>query len=79
MDSSARIMDTTISDQQTEMLRLLNVPGERITMFVSEADAEDAADAVAKLARFAHTRLMVAGECDTLLELPVDQIEEILS
>ena len=79
IENVVAIMDTAISDQQTEMLRLLNVPRERITVFVSEAEASAATDVVAKLVRFAHTRLIVAGGCDAILELPVDQIEEILS
>ncbi len=32
-----------------------------------------------RLARFAHTRLIIAAECDTIPEFPVDQIDELLS
>ncbi len=73
------LMDTAISETQAEKLTYLQIPGERITMLVSEAQADDATEVVVRLARFAHTRLIVAAECDTIPEFPVDQIDELLS
>ena len=70
------LMDTAISETQAEKLKYLQVPGERITVFVSETDA---ADVVAKLTRIAHTRLVVVAECDTITDLATDEIEELLS
>lgn len=73
------LMDTTISERQAEKFKYLQIPDERVTVFVSESDADDAADVVARLTRFVHTRLIVVAECDTILELPVDQIAALLS
>ena len=42
-------------------------------------DADDAADIVVTLARFGYTRLIVAAECESIVQIPVDEIEELLS
>ncbi len=41
--------------------------------------ADDATEVVVRLARFAHTRLVVVAECDAITELAADEIEELLS
>ena len=44
-----------------------------------EKNADDAADIVVTLARFGYTRLIVAAECESIVQIPVDEIEELLS
>ena len=79
IENVVALMDTTVSETQAEKLACLQVPGGQLTMLVSEADAHAAGDVVVKLARFAYTRLIVVAECESIVEIPVEQIEELLS